>query len=101
MTERILGEAGPKRKRRFPLMFLPLLLVAALALLLAGAAKAVHDEAFQLDGDVSASTTTNNGGHLQPFDWDSFFSAAGQKSPGFPMPRVQASRRPPSIGTSA
>jgi hypothetical protein len=38
-------------------------------------ALAVHDEAFQLDGDVSASTTTNFGGHTQGVDWDSLFDS--------------------------
>jgi hypothetical protein len=43
---------------------------------------AVHDETFQLDGDVIASTTTNYGGHTQTVDWDSLFNAAGAtKSP--------------------
>jgi hypothetical protein len=40
-------------------------------------ANAVHDLAFQLDGDVSASTTTSVGGHTQGVDWDSIFTAAG------------------------
>ncbi len=46
------------------------------------AAFAVHDLAFQLDGDVSASTTTTVGGTTQTVDWDSIFTAAGaNKSP--------------------
>ena len=76
MTQRVLGPTGSKRRRRF--LIVPLLVIAAAALLLVGAAQAVHDETFQLDGDVLASTTTNNGGHPQSFDWDSFFNAAGQ-----------------------
>jgi hypothetical protein len=40
-------------------------------------ALAVHDLAFQLDGDVSSSTTTNVGGHTQGVDWDSIFTSAG------------------------
>jgi hypothetical protein len=43
--------------------------------LIAGIALAVHDLAFQLDGDVSASTGTNIGGNPQTKDWDSFFNA--------------------------
>jgi len=50
---------------------------AAVIVLGAGPALAVHDEAFQLDGDVSHLTTTNVGGVTQPFDWDSFFDSAG------------------------
>ena len=37
---------------------------------------AVHDQEFQLEGDVIASTTTNIGG-LQNRDWDSLFDTAG------------------------
>src|SRR4051812_43276261 len=77
MAERILGETGSKRRRRFHVLFLPLLLAAAVALFTAGSALAVHDIAFQLDGDVSASTTTSVGGSTQTLDWDSLFTAAG------------------------
>jgi len=38
---------------------------------------AVHDLSFQLDGDVSASTTTTVGGNTQSLDWDSLFTSAG------------------------
>ena len=45
-------------------------------------ALAVHDLSFQLDGDVSASTTTTVGGSTQTVDWDSIFNSAGAaKSP--------------------
>jgi hypothetical protein len=77
MTQRVLGPSGSKRRRRF--LLVSLLLVGVGALLLAGAAQAVHDEAFQLDGDVTASTTTNVGGHIQSYDWDSIFNASGGK----------------------
>ncbi len=40
---------------------------------------AVHDGVFQLDGDVSASTTTTVGGTTQSVDWDSLFNASGGK----------------------
>ena len=49
-----------------------------------GPAFAVHDEAFQLDGDVSASTTTTVGGTTQTVDWDSIFTAAGAKKSPLP-----------------
>ncbi len=60
----------------------PRLLVIATVIGLVGlsfipAALAVHDLQFQLDGDVSASTTTNIGGNPQALDWDSFFDASG------------------------
>lgn len=51
MATRVLGPTGSRRRRRF--LFVSLLLVACTALFLAGAAQAVHDEALQLDGDVS------------------------------------------------
>jgi hypothetical protein len=39
---------------------------------------AVHDQKFQLDGDVSASTQTNVGPLApQTLDWDSLFNASG------------------------
>jgi hypothetical protein len=75
MATRVLGPTGSRRRRRF--LFVPILVVAAAALLLVGAAQAVHDETFQLDGDTKASTQTNVGGHAQTFDWDSFFNASG------------------------
>jgi len=58
--------------------------IAALALFVIGSAQAVHDETFQLDGDVVASTATNYGGHAQSFDWDSFFNSSGASSPTLP-----------------
>lgn len=75
MATRVLGPTGSRRRRRF--LFVPILLVAAVALLLVGAAQAVHDENFQLDGDVIASTTTNVGGTTQAVDWNSLFDASG------------------------
>jgi len=75
MAERILGPQGSKRRRRF--LWVPMIAIAALALFVIGNAQAVHDETFQLDGDVLASTTTNYGGHSQSFDWDSFFNSSG------------------------
>lgn len=62
---------------------------AAVIALGAAPALAVHDETFQLDGDVSAATTTNVGGHAQSFDWDSFFNSSG--SP------IQSSLPDPSV----
>jgi hypothetical protein len=45
--------------------------------LAAGTVLAVHDLTFQLDGDVSASTTTTVGSSTQTLDWDSLFDSAG------------------------
>jgi hypothetical protein len=64
MTERILGEAGPKRSRRFRFVFLPIILGAALALMMAGGAQAVHDAGlFELDGNAVNGAATGD-------DWD-------------------------------
>jgi hypothetical protein len=54
-------------------------LVTVLGLIVAQPAFAVHDLEFQLDGDVSASTTTNVGGTTQTIDWDSLFDANGDE----------------------
>src|SRR5262245_593605 len=73
MRHRIFALLGGRRRRT--------LIGGTVAAIAAGtlaiSALAVHDEAFQLDGDVFASTTTNNGGTTQPFDWDSFFNSSG------------------------
>src|SRR2546430_1132711 len=56
--------------------------IALVGLAFVPAALAVHDLEFQLDGDVSASTTTHVGTSTQLLDWDSVFTAAGaNKSP--------------------
>ena len=50
MTERLIGETGSKKRRRF--LFVPIVLVACMALFVVAGAQAVHDETFQLDGDT-------------------------------------------------
>src|SRR5262245_30558706 len=78
MRRRVLGSIGGKRRRR-SLLFAGGASIVVLAALLVSNAFAVHDQTFQLDGDVSASTTTNVGGSTQTLDWDSFFDAAGNE----------------------
>jgi hypothetical protein len=82
MARKVIGPTGSRRRRW---VFLCTAAVTiALAVLIVPSALAVHDEAFQLDGDVSASTTTNYGppGTTQLYDWDSMFDASGTaKSP--------------------
>ena len=76
MTERILGPTGSRKRRRF--LFVPITLVALLAVFWVAGAQAVHDEDFQLDGDVVASTQTAIGPNApQTVDWDSLFNADG------------------------
>ena len=80
MADRVLGPRGSKRRRRF--LFVPVFMVIAVTLFWVAGAQAVHDEQFQLDGDVSASTTTSVGGATQTKDWDSFFNSLGQPVAG-------------------
>jgi hypothetical protein len=75
---RILGTKGSRRRRRYQLGAI-VSIVAVLGLVVAQPAFAVHDLQMQLDGDVSASTPTNVGGHTQTVDWDSIFDSAGAK----------------------
>jgi hypothetical protein len=81
MTKIVLGPTGTKR-RRWTLIG-PLFLVAVVALIYTAGAQAVHDEQFQLDGDVLASTTTTvppgptPPAKTQLLDWDSFFDTLG------------------------
>jgi hypothetical protein len=87
---RILGSKGSRRRHRNQLAAI-LSLVAVLGIFVAQPAFAVHDEDFQLDGDMFASSTTNYGNppHIQHFDWDSFFnSSGGQIYPNLPDPAV-------------
>jgi hypothetical protein len=80
MATRILGRTGSRRRRRFLLG--PILLAAALlALFVAGAARAVHDLDFQLDGNILSSPDGNVGGNTQEFDWADFFDANGNELP--------------------
>ena len=68
----------PTAGRRPSRALVVLVLTALVSMLLApGLALAVHDLAMQLDGDVSASTTTNVGGTTQAIDWDSLFDSNG------------------------
>lgn len=80
MRDRIVGLLGGRRRRS--------LLGGAIAAVAAGifaiSALAVHDLTFQLDGDVSASTTTTVGGSTQTVDWDSIFNASGGKKSPLP-----------------
>jgi hypothetical protein len=72
----------PTRPRRRTLKVVLSTVAVASAMLLASNAPtafAVHDETFQLDGDVTAATTTAVGGTTQTVDWSSLFDANGAK----------------------
>jgi len=76
----------PQRKGRRWLAALATLAVIAGTLVISSVALAVHDEDFQLDGDVDSSTTTNAGGTTQAVDWDTIFDGslpADFSDPGF------------------
>lgn len=65
MTERVLGEKGSKKRRRF--LLLPVLATAMFALFYVAGAQAVHDvSVFQLDGDAQVDVGAT--AHLE--DWD-------------------------------
>jgi len=68
----------PKRRGRRWLTALATLAVISGTLVLGSTALAVHEEDFQLDGDVLESTTTSIGGSDQTVDWDTIFDADGE-----------------------
>jgi hypothetical protein len=70
---RILGPSGSGRRRRT--LFGVLASVALVAVIAAPNALAVHDLAFELDGNTSVEA----GGPA--FDWESFFDASGTPGP--------------------
>src|SRR6476660_2658456 len=74
VSHRWLSGLVPKRPKRVLIFVAAFTVFAVYAAL---PAFAVHDENFQLDGDVLASTTTNVGGHAQNLDWDSLFTSLG------------------------
>jgi hypothetical protein len=93
MSDRILGPSGSRRrralglaggKRRRRVLLGALASTVALVAFLISYASAVHDLDFQLDGDVSASSTTNVGGTTQTLDWDSLFNADGTEKTTLP-----------------
>jgi hypothetical protein len=82
----------PKRKGRKPFAALAILSILSGLLITSGTVLAVHEEDFQLDGDIASATTTTIGGDLQTIDWDAIFDAngaavdplpAGFSDPGF------------------
>src|SRR5262245_25315170 len=78
MTQRILGPTGSRRRRRF--LFVPVLLVAAVAVFATVGAQAVHnpgDTSLELDGNVA----DNPAG--APDDWNNFFPTPPPNSASF------------------
>ena len=77
MTERVLGPTGSPR-RRWTLL-LPLMAMIAVGLFYVTGAQAVHDEQFQLEGNVISSDDTSIGGNSQTVDWADLFDADGDE----------------------
>ncbi|HEX7197156.1 MAG TPA: hypothetical protein VF364_10055 [Candidatus Limnocylindria bacterium] len=69
-----LSRSNPRAKQRWTLLGMA---IATMLLLIAGVVLAVHDEDFQLDGNVLSASTTSAGGKTQTVDWDSIFNANG------------------------
>lgn len=67
----------PRQRGRRPLTALAALSVITGLLVASGTVLAVHDEDFQLDGDVDSATTTTAGGTTQGVDWDQIFTSGG------------------------
>jgi hypothetical protein len=82
MRQRILGLVGGRRRRTVLLGSVASL--AVLAVLMISNAFAVHDLAFQLDGNIKSTDDTSLGDGEQTFDWADFFNSSGQPSPELP-----------------
>ncbi len=81
MSERILGAQGSPRRRRF--LWVPMLLIAAVALFAIGSAQAVHELKFQLDGDLTNTAYSAPVGFPTPaFDWNDVFSVSTDTTAG-------------------
>ena len=84
--------SGDRRKRsdatgrRLKRWLSSIALLVTLGLIIVPVLLAVHDETFQLDGDVLASTTTSYGSGTQTVDWDSLFNADGSTNTGALVP---------------
>ena len=92
---------GDRRKRsdatgrRLKRWLSSIALLVTMGLIIVPVLLAVHDEAFQLDGDVSAATNiTSLGGRSQTVDWDTLFNTDGttraQLPAGFSHARLDA-----------
>ena len=76
MTERLIGETGSRKRRRF--LILPVLVIAFISLFVIAAAQAVHDHVFQLDGETTSTAYSSPGS----VDWNDLFNADGSNASG-------------------
>jgi len=77
---RIVGPPGSRRRRRF--LAIPLLLTMMVGLLFIGTAAAVHDEAFELDGNIDDANPVGG----PEVDWDNDIVTVG--AGGFAAPQT-------------
>jgi hypothetical protein len=77
MRRPLVGLRGAGRRRR--ILVAGVASTAAVGAFFISNALAVHELAFQLDGDVDHTTTTSVGGTTQNLDWDSFFNSSGNR----------------------
>src|SRR5215204_4616741 len=81
MTQRILGPTGSRKRKRF--LLVPVLLVMLAAVFWIAGAQAVHDDTFfQLDRNAFTSDTSNAATPPGVHDWDQVYDAATYGSPG-------------------
>lgn len=80
MATRILGPTGSRRRRRF--LVVPVLLVMTVGLMFIGTAAAVHDEAFELDGNITKGSPVGG----PEVDWDD--NIVGVNANGFSTPKA-------------
>ena len=80
MATRILGPTGSRRRRRF--LVVPVLLVMTVGLMFIGTAAAVHDEAFELDGNITKASPVGG----PEVDWDD--DIVGVNANGFSTPKA-------------
>ena len=79
MATRILGPTGSRRRRRF--LVVPVLLIVAVGLMFIGTAAAVHGEAFELDGNIAKANPAGG----PEVDWDNDIVTVGAN--GFSAPK--------------
>jgi len=98
MTQRILGPTGSPKRKRF--LLVPVLLVMLAAVFWIAGAQAVHDDTFfQLDRNAFTSDTSNAATPPGVHDWDQVYDAATYGSPGTTIKSFQTDGADASIFT--
>jgi hypothetical protein len=78
MTQIVLGPTGTRRRRWT--LIAPFFAVALVALILTAGAQAVHDLAFQLDGETTNTAYSAPPGSSPNTDWNDLFNADGSNT---------------------